>query len=85
MAKQQLYTSRYGELLDASIIFSDILVIPQALGLEVQMLEKQGPHFPNPLRTPEDLKRLNKDVDVDEALGYVYEAITLTRMELKGR
>ncbi|KAJ3161589.1 hypothetical protein HK101_000791 [Irineochytrium annulatum] len=76
---------RYAGLLDASIIFSDILVIPQAMGLEVQMLEKVGPHFPDPLRSPEDLTRLTFPVDVDEALGYVYEAISLTRRELRGR
>ncbi|CAO3650801.1 unnamed protein product [Cunninghamella blakesleeana] len=76
---------RYGELLDASIIFSDILVIPQALGLEVIMVEGRGPVFPEPLVTPEDLKRLESDVNVEEALGYVYKAITLTRHKLAGR
>lgn len=76
---------RYGSLLDASIIFSDILVIPQALGLEVTMVEGRGPVFPDPLVTPSDLERLTKDVNVDEALGYVYKAITLTRHKLEGR
>lgn len=71
--------------MDASIIFSDILVIPQALGLEVTMVEGRGPVFPEPLVTPEDLKRLETDVNVDEALGYVYKAITLTRHKLGGR
>ena len=71
--------------LDASIIFSDILVVPQALGLEVQMLEKQGPHFPNPLVDPSHLSRLRQHVDVDVELGYVFEAITLTRTKLNGR
>lgn len=80
-------------LLDASIIFSDILVIPQALGLEVQMKEgtglaenfNPGPHFPDPIRTVEDLNRIKKRVDVAAELGYVFEAITLTRMRLNGR
>lgn len=76
---------RYEGLLDASIIFSDILVIPQALGLEVQMLPAQGPHFPAPLDTPEDIKRLHQHVDIDKELGYVFEAITLTRKTLDGR
>ncbi|KAI8078880.1 uroporphyrinogen decarboxylase [Halteromyces radiatus] len=76
---------RYGSLLDASIIFSDILVIPQALGLEVTMVEGRGPVFPAPLVTPADMERLTKDVNVDEALGYVYQAITLTRHKLDGR
>ncbi|KAJ3416841.1 hypothetical protein HDV05_008426 [Chytridiales sp. JEL 0842] len=76
---------RYGELLDASIIFSDILVVPQAMGMEVQMLEKQGPHFPEPLRTPDDLSKLTYPVKTAEALGYVMDAITLTRKELNGR
>ena len=77
---------RYGDLLDASIIFSDILVVPQALGLVVEMHDgKGGPFFPEPLRTPEDLGRLKEHVDVYQELGYVFEAITLTRMKLEGR
>ncbi|KAI0898214.1 uroporphyrinogen decarboxylase [Annulohypoxylon nitens] len=79
---------RFAGLLDASIIFSDILVIPQALGMVVEMVEKKGPHFPDPLRSPDDgqyAKVLNKSVDVAAELGYVYEAVTLTRKKLKGR
>ena len=71
--------------LDAAIIFSDILVIPQALGLEVQMVPGKGPHFPEPVRTPADLSRLTPNPDVDEELGHVYDALTLTRKELDGR
>jgi len=73
----------YAGLLDAAIIFSDILVIPQAMGMEVQM--NPGPHFPEPLITPEDVKKLSPVVDVNKELGYVFEAITLTRKELKGQ
>ena len=69
---------------DAAIIFSDILVIPQALGLEVQMVPGKGPHFPEPLAGPDALDRLVKP-DVDEALGHVFDAITLTRQRLNGR
>ncbi|XP_055345903.1 uroporphyrinogen decarboxylase-like [Paramacrobiotus metropolitanus] len=71
--------------LDAAIIFSDILVIPQALGMEVQMLSEKGPHFPRPLNVPEDVKRLNADVNVNESLQYVMQALTLTRQRLNGR
>ncbi|KAI8589527.1 Uroporphyrinogen decarboxylase [Geranomyces variabilis] len=76
---------RYEGLLDASIIFSDILVVPQALGLEVQMVPAKGPHFPDPLVDPSHLGRLKTDVDVNEELRYVFEAITLTRTKLDGR
>ncbi|CAO3693824.1 unnamed protein product [Umbelopsis ramanniana] len=76
---------RYGSLLDASIIFSDILVIPQALGLEVKMVDGRGPVFTAPLDTPADIARLHEKIDVGKELGYVYEAITLTRMKLEGR
>ncbi|KAF5393930.1 hypothetical protein D9757_000330 [Collybiopsis confluens] len=73
---------RYSGLVDASIIFSDILVIPQALGMEVLM--NPGPSFPDPLNTPEDVSKLRQHVDVDKELGYVFEAITQTRIGLKG-
>ncbi|KXN86288.1 Uroporphyrinogen decarboxylase [Leucoagaricus sp. SymC.cos] len=73
---------RYTGLLDASIIFSDILVIPQAMGMEVQM--NPGPYFPEPLETPEDVQKISTVVDVNKELGYVFEAITRTRKELKG-
>ncbi|TPP59825.1 Uroporphyrinogen decarboxylase [Fasciola gigantica] len=71
--------------LDAAIIFSDILVIPQALGLEVKMLPGVGPKFTHPLENESDLDRLNWTVDVCKELSYVYEAVTLTRHELQGR
>jgi len=70
--------------LDAAIIFSDILVIPQALGLEVQMVSGKGPHFPNPLDTPADLDRVT-DRAAHEVLQPVYDALTHTRHELNGR
>lgn len=79
---------RFAGLVDAAIIFSDILVIPQALGMEVEMLDKKGPHFPNPLKSPDDgqyAEILNKKVDVAAELDYVYKAITMTRHKLKGR
>jgi uroporphyrinogen decarboxylase len=79
---------RYAGLVDAAIIFSDILVIPQALGMTVEMVDKKGPHFPEPLKSPDDDQYksvLNKEVDVAAELDYVYKAITLTRHKLKGR
>ncbi|XP_059468498.1 uroporphyrinogen decarboxylase [Neocloeon triangulifer] len=71
--------------LDASIIFSDILVIPQALGMVVEMRPGVGPVLPDPLVTPSDLKKLEHPVNVNEKLGYVFEAITLTRHKLEGK
>lgn len=79
---------RYTGLLDAAIIFSDILVIPQAMGMVVEMVDKKGPHFPSPLKTPDDGQYgqvLARDVDVAAELGYVYDAITLTRKKLAGQ
>lgn len=69
--------------LDASIIFSDILVIPQALGMVVEMHPGKGPVFPEPLETPADLARLQRAGAV-ERLAYVGEAITLMRHRLNG-
>lgn len=79
---------RYAGLVDAAIIFSDILVIPQALGMTVEMVDKKGPHFPEPLKSPDDgqyAKVLDKKVDVAAELDYVYRAITMTRHKLEGR
>jgi uroporphyrinogen decarboxylase len=79
---------RYDGLIDAAIIFSDILVIPQAMGMEVIMVDKKGPHFPHPLKDPNDPQYkqvLEKNVDVEKELDYVYKAITLTRRKLNGR
>ncbi|XP_022196207.1 uroporphyrinogen decarboxylase [Nilaparvata lugens] len=73
--------------LDASIIFSDILVIPQALGMIVEMRPGVGPVLPEPLVTVDDIQRLEKHipVDVQEKLGYVAKAITMTRKQLEGK
>lgn len=79
---------RYEGLIDAAIIFSDILVIPQAMGMEVIMEPKKGPHFPDPLKSPQDKQYsqiMDAKVDVGKELDYVYGAITLTRQKLKGR
>ncbi len=69
---------------DAAILFSDILVIPQAMGLEVLMEEGKGPQFPKTVRTIEDINALETD-EIAERLHYVTEAITLTKKELNQR
>ena len=69
---------------DAAIIFSDILVIPQAMGLEVLMEEGKGPSLPDTIRTQKDIDALTTD-NVDESLRYVMEALTFTKKELNGR
>ncbi|TMW50325.1 hypothetical protein DOY81_004602 [Sarcophaga bullata] len=70
--------------LDASIIFSDILVIPQALGMIVEMHAGVGPVFPEPLTTPADLAKLTPEGAV-ERLTYVGDAITMMRHKLEGK
>ncbi|GMM28807.1 uroporphyrinogen decarboxylase [Martiniozyma asiatica (nom. inval.)] len=72
-------------LIDAAIIFSDILVIPQAMGMDVQMIDKVGPRFTQPLRDPQDLSRVNFNCNVSKELEWAFKAITLTRINLKGR
>ena len=69
---------------DAAIIFSDILVVAQALGFEVTIEKGEGPVIHNPVRSAADVDRLAVP-DVKERLHYVMDAITLTRSELNGR
>ncbi|MGN6492088.1 MAG: uroporphyrinogen decarboxylase [Agriterribacter sp.] len=69
---------------DAAILFSDILVVPQAMGLEVQLIESKGPYLPDPIKTSKDLERI-KVPDVHETLQYVFDAIGLIKKELNGR
>lgn len=69
---------------DAAIIFSDILVIPEAMGLPYEMIEKRGPWFPNTVSAAADLKKLRVADGVDD-LGYVIEAIKITKKQLNGR
>lgn len=69
---------------DAAIIFSDILVIPQALGLEVLLEENKGPVLPKVIRTQQDVDALTVD-GAAERLHYVTDALTLTKKELNGR
>lgn len=69
---------------DAAIIFSDILVVPQAMGMEVQLVEKVGPLLPQPVKGAQDLQRLCVP-DVHERLHYVFDALKLTKQTLAGR
>lgn len=63
---------------DAAILFSDILVVPQAMGIEVEMKPNFGPFVPHPIRTPEMVDALLPR-DAKEELKYVYDAIKVTR------
>lgn len=70
---------RYG--MDAAILFSDILVIPQAMNIDVEMKPNFGPYLPHPIRSQKDLDNVIVP-DVHEALGYVMEAIKATKEKL---
>jgi uroporphyrinogen decarboxylase len=67
---------------DAAIIFADILLILEPMGIELEFAEGEGPVIHNPIRNAEDVKRL-REVEDAAALSFVYEAIALTRRELK--
>ncbi|MGZ5104553.1 MAG: uroporphyrinogen decarboxylase [Usitatibacter sp.] len=69
--------------LDAAIIFSDILTVPDAMGLGLHFVEGEGPRFTRPLRTEGDIAALEAP-DL-EKLRYVFDAISLTRKKLDGR
>jgi uroporphyrinogen decarboxylase len=69
---------------DAAIIFSDILVVPQAMGMTLTVEEGTGPRFHDPVASPGDLRRLC-EVDVGRDLGYVLDALRLARASLGGR
>jgi uroporphyrinogen decarboxylase len=69
---------------DAAIIFSDILVIPEAMGMKLEIVESKGPIFQRPIRSNEDFKQLKK-IDPVKDLKYVMDAVSLTKKELCGR
>ncbi|SHI85760.1 uroporphyrinogen decarboxylase [Mesonia phycicola] len=66
---------------DAAILFSDILVVPQAMGIEIEMKPGVGPWLPTPIRTSAQVDNIVVP-NVYEELGYVYEAIKMTKQEL---
>ncbi len=69
---------------DAAILFSDILVIPQAMDIAVEMKDGVGPWLPNPVRTAKDLEKVIVP-DVADRLHYVMEAIRQTKTALEDR
>ena len=69
---------------DAAIIFSDILVIPEAMGMHLEMHDGIGPVFNHPIRSEADADNL-KQITAQENLKYVLDAISLTKKELNGR
>lgn len=70
---------------DAAIIFSDILVIPEALGLDYTMVEKIGPRFPKTIASAADVDALRPPEDAPSELGYVYDALDATKRQLADR
>ena len=69
---------------DAAIIFSDILVVPEAMGLTYEMVESKGPIFPRTVKSEKDIDQL-RVADPEEHLGYVLEALRITKKALNGR
>ena len=67
---------------DAAILFSDILVIPEAMGLKLQFDENKGPVFKNFVRNIEDIHTLKEPL-VEESLQYVFETIAITKKEIR--
>jgi len=68
---------------DAAIIFSDILVIPEGMGLPYEMVEKRGPWFEKTVSSASDIQKL-KVAEADD-VRYTIDAISLTKKELDGR
>lgn len=70
--------------LDGAILFSDILTIPEAMGLGLHFIAGEGPHFHHPVRTPDDIAKLRMP-DIESSLAYVPAAVRLVRRELDGK
>lgn len=70
--------------LDAAIIFSDILTIPDAMGLNLFFVTGEGPKFEHPIRSADDIRNLPRP-EIGDSLGYVMDAVALTRRELGGK
>lgn len=69
---------------DAAILFSDILVIPEAMGMSLELIETKGPKFDDPIRSSAQIDRLMIS-DVNDKLSFVMEAIRLTKEKLGGK
>ena len=70
--------------LDAAILFSDILTIPDALGLELEFSDGEGPVFKKPVRSSLDIKKL-RILNIEDDLHYVFQAVKKIKQELKGK
>jgi uroporphyrinogen decarboxylase len=70
---------RFG--MDAAILFSDILVVPQAMNIPFEMKQGVGPYLSNPIRSQKDVDNTIVP-DISESLGYVMEAIKMTKEKL---
>ncbi|MBN8682200.1 MAG: uroporphyrinogen decarboxylase [Chitinophagales bacterium] len=70
---------------DAAIIFSDILVVPEAMGLDYEMIEAKGPRFPKVIEQAADVAALDAGAAAATRLDYVYAALRLTKSQLAGR
>ncbi len=70
---------------DAAILFSDILVVPDEMGMDLSFVGGEGPKFSDPIRTQADLDRLIGGEEVADKLTYVYEAIRILREQLDAR
>ena len=68
---------------DAAILFSDILVIPDEMGMDLSFVKGEGPKFSDPIKNQADLDRLVKGKEASDKLTYVYETIRIVREELK--
>ncbi|HMQ49107.1 MAG TPA: uroporphyrinogen decarboxylase [Saprospiraceae bacterium] len=70
---------------DAAIIFSDILVVPEAMGLDYEMEERIGPVFPNVITDAATVRALRSGTDAADQLEYVYQALAITKQRLEAR
>ncbi len=69
---------------DAAILFSDILVIPEAMGMHLEIIESKGPIFNDPIRSLDAVRALDTE-GVTDRLQYVMDAIKVTKEKLAGR
>ncbi len=70
---------------DAAILFSDILVIPDEMGMDLSFVKGEGPKFSDPIASQEDLERLIGGEEAADKLTYVYDTIRLLREQLDAR
>lgn len=82
LAAEVTVTAAHRLNVDAAIIFADILLILEPMGIQLEFAEGEGPVIHNPVRNSTDVNRL-REMEDPAALSFVYEAITLTRQELK--